>query len=208
MKILIKKISKLDLKFTFSLRNNRFIRKNFFDEKAITYKEHQDWFSKKTKNKKNLYFVIFNKTNKVGVIRYDKNIFYYNISISILPKYQSKNIGSEAILISEKFIKKGMLIANVKKNNKKSLNFFLKNGYLMLSKEKEYILYKIINNYERKKNNKFINKIQKIRKRNNVNWMDILRIAFEKSPDQTKNIFKKIFHDDKNINILSKKLFS
>ena len=84
MKILIKKISKLDLKFTFSLRNNRFIRKNFFDEKAITYKEHQDWFSKKTKNKKNLYFVIFNKTRKVGVIRYDNNIFYYNISISIL----------------------------------------------------------------------------------------------------------------------------
>ena len=83
MKILIKKLSKLDLKFTFTLRNNKFIRKNFFDEKTITYTKHQDWFSKKFKNKKNLYFIISNKTKKIGLIRYDKTNFYYNISISI-----------------------------------------------------------------------------------------------------------------------------
>ena len=145
MKILIKKLSKLDLKFTFTLRNNKFIRKNFFDEKTITYTEHQDWFSKKFKNKKNLYFIISNKNKKIGLIRYDKTNFYYNISISILPKYQSANIGSEAMLISEKFIKKGMLIANIKDNNKKSLNFFKKNGYTILTKDKDYTLYKIIN---------------------------------------------------------------
>ena len=208
MKILIKKVSELDLKFTFTLRNNKFIRKNFFDEKTITYTKHQDWFSKKFKNKKNLYFIISNKTKKIGLIRYDKTNFYYNISISILPKYQSANIGSEAILISEKFIKKGMLIANIKDNNKKSLNFFKKNGYTVLTKDKDYTLYKIINTNENEKNNILIGKIQNIRSNNNVNWMDILRIAFESSPDKTKKVFKNIFTDDKNINAISKKLFS
>ena len=53
-----------------------------------------------------------------------------------------------------------------------------------------------------------INQIQEIRKKNNVNWMDILRIAFESSPHKTKKVFKNIFKDDKSINAISKKLFS
>ena len=34
-----------------------------------------------------------------------------------------------------------------------------------------------------------INKIELIRKNNNVNWMDILKIAFKNSPKQTSKIF-------------------
>ena len=208
MKILIKKTSKSDLKFTFNLRNNIHIRNNFFNKKKITFKEHQNWFSEKTKNKKHLYFTLYNDKKKLGLIRYDQNNFYYFISISVLPKYQSKNIGSKAIIASEKFIKKGMIIAKVKKNNKKSCNFFVKNGYTILKEKKEFILYKIININENKKNNVLIDQIQNIRKKNNVNWMDILRIAFESSPEKTKNVFKNIFIDDKKINNISKKLFS
>ena len=208
MKILIKKTSKSDLKFTFTLRNNINIRNNFFNQKKISYKEHHKWFLEKTRNKKHLYFTIYDRTKKLGLIRYEQNNFYYYISISILPKYQSKNIGSEAILASEKFIKKGMIIAKVKKTNKKSCNFFLKNGYDILKAKKEFIFYKIINTNENKKNNMLIDQIQNIRKKNNVNWMDILRIAFDCSPKKTKKVFKNIFTDDKKINNISKKLFS
>jgi len=51
-----------------------------------------------------------------------------------------------------------------------------------------------------------INKIQNTRKKNNKNWMDLLRIGFKYKPDETKKIVKKIFFDDKKINILIKKL--
>lgn len=208
MKISIKKITTSDLRFLLTLRNNGYIRKNSFNKKKITYKEHLNWFSEKIKNKKNLYFVILNGNQKIGLIRYDENNFYYYISISILPRYQSKNIASIAILASEKFIKQGLIIAKIKKNNKKSFNFFIKNGYTILKKNKEYILYKIIKTIDNKKNNILINQIQNIRKTNNVNWMDVLRIAFESSPEKTKKVFKKIFIDDKKINNISKKLFS
>ena len=59
------------------------------------------------------------------------------------------------------------------------------------------------------KNNylKTIDRIEAIRRGNNVNWMNILRIAFKYSPKDTSKVFKRIFEDDKQINLLSKKLF-
>lgn len=48
-----------------------------------------------------------------------------------------------------------------------------------------------------------INEIQQIRSKNNVNWMDILRIAFKHAPEETRNVFKKITEDDNKINNLS-----
>ena len=51
-----------------------------------------------------------------------------------------------------------------------------------------------------------IDEIQKIRGKNNVNWMDILRIAFTHSPEETREVFKRITSDDNVINELSKKL--
>ena len=58
------------------------------------------------------------------------------------------------------------------------------------------------------KNNKYlsiISKIEKIRSKNNVNWMNILRLAFKLDPNSAKKIMKKINYDDKQIsNLLSK----
>jgi hypothetical protein len=57
-----------------------------------------------------------------------------------------------------------------------------------------------------KKNyNKIINQIQKILSKNNVNWMNILKLAFKLDPNSAKKIMKKINYDDKKIsNLLSK----
>ena len=59
------------------------------------------------------------------------------------------------------------------------------------------------------KYSKLINKIQKIRSKNNVNWMNILRLAFRLDPNGASKIMKKINYDDKKIanllNQLSKK---
>ena len=59
------------------------------------------------------------------------------------------------------------------------------------------------------KNNKYlstISKIEKIRSKNNVNWMNILRLAFKLDPDGAKKIMKKINYDDKKISQLLNKL--
>tara|TARA_Y200000002_G_scaffold245949_1_gene203479 strand:+ start:553 stop:741 length:189 start_codon:yes stop_codon:yes gene_type:complete len=53
---------------------------------------------------------------------------------------------------------------------------------------------------------KIINKIEKIRSKNNVNWMNILRLAFKLDPKSASNIMKKINYDDKKISALLKKI--
>ena len=53
---------------------------------------------------------------------------------------------------------------------------------------------------------KIIKQIEKIRSKNNVNWMNILRLAFKLDPKGASNIMKKINYDDKRINNLLKKL--
>ena len=55
-------------------------------------------------------------------------------------------------------------------------------------------------------NNLIINQIEKIRSKNNVNWMNLLRLAFELDPKRTSKLMKKINYDDKRISQLLKKL--
>lgn len=53
---------------------------------------------------------------------------------------------------------------------------------------------------------KIISQIEKIRSKNNVNWMNILRLAFKLDANQAKKIMKKINYDDKKISLLLNKL--
>lgn len=53
---------------------------------------------------------------------------------------------------------------------------------------------------------KVINQIENIRKINNKNWMDILRVAFAYAPKQTARIMASIYRDDSKISNLVKKL--
>ena len=57
------------------------------------------------------------------------------------------------------------------------------------------------NNYS-----KIINEITKIRSNNNVNWMDLLKLAFKLDPKRASKIMKKINYDDKKISNLLNKL--
>ena len=57
-----------------------------------------------------------------------------------------------------------------------------------------------------KKYIKILNKIEKIRGKNNKNWMDILRLSFNLDPQKTAKILSKIYEDDQRISRLAKKL--
>lgn len=55
---------------------------------------------------------------------------------------------------------------------------------------------------------KVINQIQKIRSKNNVNWMNILRLAFKHDPKSASKIMNGVYTDDQKISKLIKKLYS
>jgi hypothetical protein len=59
----------------------------------------------------------------------------------------------------------------------------------------------------KKKNYKeIISKIENTRRKNNKNWMNILRLAFKNSPVETSKILSEIYKEDKNISFFAKKL--
>lgn len=51
-----------------------------------------------------------------------------------------------------------------------------------------------------------IDEIGKVRNRNNVNWMDVLRLAFRYAPDEARALMKKINREDEKVSSLLKKL--
>ncbi len=53
---------------------------------------------------------------------------------------------------------------------------------------------------------KIIKEIEKIRSKNNVNWMNILRLAFKLDPKNTSKLMKRINYDDNKISKLLNKL--
>ena len=53
---------------------------------------------------------------------------------------------------------------------------------------------------------KLVNQIQKIRAKNNKNWMDLLRLSLKLNFKETSKILKEIYNDDKRISSLAQKI--
>tara|TARA_Y100000992_G_scaffold52348_1_gene31071 strand:+ start:353 stop:571 length:219 start_codon:yes stop_codon:yes gene_type:complete len=54
---------------------------------------------------------------------------------------------------------------------------------------------------------KLVNQIQKIRSKNNKNWMDLLRLSLKLDFDLTSKILREICKDDKRISNLAQKIY-
>lgn len=57
-----------------------------------------------------------------------------------------------------------------------------------------------------KKSLRIITQIQNIRKKNNVNWMDMLRLAFKHDPKGAAKIMSNIYTDDQRVSNMVDKL--
>tara|TARA_B100001741_G_C16491856_1_gene570093 strand:- start:664 stop:879 length:216 start_codon:yes stop_codon:yes gene_type:complete len=52
-----------------------------------------------------------------------------------------------------------------------------------------------------------VNKIQKIRSKNNRNWMDLLKLSLKLDHKKASKILKEIVADDKKISEVAKKIY-
>ena len=53
---------------------------------------------------------------------------------------------------------------------------------------------------------KIIRQIEKVRSKNNKNWMDLYRLAFAVAPEESVKIIKRILARDKSVSKLAEKL--
>ena len=61
--------------------------------------------------------------------------------------------------------------------------------------------------FKRKNYNRIINKIELIRSKNNINWMNLLRLALKLDHKSTSKILSKIYKDDQRITKLAEKIY-
>ena len=62
-------------------------------------------------------------------------------------------------------------------------------------------------NNKYRKSLKLVNQIQKIRSKNNKNWMNLLRLALKLDHKSTSKILSEIYKDDQIISKLAKKIY-
>ena len=95
------------------------------------------------------------------------------------------------------------------KKDSKKINQGLKIGVRTSMKLYQNIIgcIKKMKNNKYKKSLKLVNKIQKIRSKNNKNWMDLLRLALKLDHRSTSKILSEIYKDDQRISRIAKKIY-
>lgn len=119
-------VSEKDFKFLFELLKERESSTNISHRKMPSYKEHVNFVSSKPYSK---WYVIYYGKNKVGSIYLSKQ---NEIGIFIKKSFFMKGIGTRVMRLLMEQNPRERFLANINPKNKKSIEFFQKNGFKIL----------------------------------------------------------------------------
>ena len=114
------------------------IRYKIKTKNKISLRDHLIWLKRFNKKKLGIIWIIIYENQKIGNIRLTQLKYKtYEVDIFLIKKYRGKSFATESLLKVEKKLDKGSVIYSyVKKNNSRSLSFFLKNRYNLYSSNK------------------------------------------------------------------------
>ncbi|MCK9280014.1 MAG: bifunctional UDP-2,4-diacetamido-2,4,6-trideoxy-beta-L-altropyranose hydrolase/GNAT family N-acetyltransferase [Melioribacteraceae bacterium] len=140
-----------DSKNLFDLSNEPIVRENSINPAPIKWEYHQEWFSKRIKDKNYLLLLALDKDEKLaGQIKYDIEKNNAVVGISISPDHRGKGYASKMLIKSASILKElkpdtNLIIAYIKEENISSIKSFEKSGYQLIGKEiindNEYLKY-------------------------------------------------------------------
>lgn len=119
-------VKKSDLQFLYDLLKERDPRANISHRKMPTFSQHEKFVNSKPYSK---WYIITDSGEKVGSIYLTKQ---NEIGIFVKKDVQSKGIGMKAIIEMMEKNPRSRYLANVNPKNRKSIEFFKKNGFKLL----------------------------------------------------------------------------
>ena len=122
----IRSIKKSDSNFLYELLKERDYRANISHKKMPSIKQHEKFIQSKPYSK---WYIIQNSNNDVGSIYLSKN---NEIGIFLIKKNQTKGIGFNALILLMEKNQRKQFLANINPKNKKSIQFFKKNGFKLI----------------------------------------------------------------------------
>ncbi len=125
-KIDLQLVTKKDFEFLYELLKERNSSINISHQKMPTYNKHINFILSKPYSK---WYIIYFERTKVGSIYISKQ---NEVGIFIMKKFLKKGIGSEALEMIIKLNPRKQFLANINPKNKKSIEFFKKNGFKIL----------------------------------------------------------------------------
>ncbi len=147
-----------DAKLIFDLSNENLVRKNSINPNSIAWEDHLKWLPQKINYKNWFYLLAFSIENSfIGQIRIDVSDEGAIIGISITPEFRGKGLSTDLLIHSAQLFfasypQVNFVTAKINKNNKASINTFLKAGYVYSHKESinnnEFLVFKLVRKNE------------------------------------------------------------
>ena len=124
--ISIRSVKKSDSNFLYELLKQRDPRANISHKRMPSFKQHESFIQSKPYSK---WYIIQSSNDDIGSIYLSKN---NEIGIFLIGKNQNKGVGCKALKLLIEKNPKIRYLANVNPNNKKSIDFFKKNGFKLI----------------------------------------------------------------------------
>jgi len=131
LEINLRRVERKDWDFILKLRNKKEYRRFFYDQHIITKKEHYKYLRKQMSNPSFINRIICYRHKDVGYVR----VLDGDISIIMDKRYGRKGIGTKALQLFEKEVRKRgikKLVGRIMIHNESSKKIFIKNNYKLL----------------------------------------------------------------------------
>ena len=122
----LRSVRKSDHIFLYELLKQRNLNENISHKKMPTFSRHVKFVMSKPYSK---WYIIQSSNDDIGSIYLSKN---NEIGIFLIGKNQNKGIGCKALKLLIEKNPKIRYLANVNPKNKKSIDFFKKNGFKLI----------------------------------------------------------------------------
>jgi len=185
-------------------RNDEITRKNATCQDIVKNDEHKLWLKKTILDPNVTLLIMEDEGVPVGTIRSNKiSPSEYELSWTISPDYRRMGYGFKILKLFLKN-KPETFIAKIMPSNKASIKMALKNGFKLISQDEGGLLtYKKM---RKRTDLEIIDEVEKVRTKNNVNWMDILRLAFTHAPEDARQLMGRVNEHDQHISNLLQEL--
>ena len=192
-------------------RNDPLTRKNSTNQNIIKLESHLNWLENTLKCPTDHLFIAESlQRNAVGTARAYWDGKYFELSWTVSPRFRKQGIGKKIVsVLANQFFP---AIAKIKTHNISSKKIAENIGFsFSFIKEKDNFAYYKIDYPKKyslghKKKLKIVDEIEQTRTKNNVNWMNILRLAYTNAPEEAQILLEKINLSDNKISHLIEQL--
>lgn len=147
----LREVELKDKEMLFRLKNDPDAVKFSKQQKKVSKDEHSKWFDSALEAINCTIFIleIVDKKSVVGIVRFDQKIDRHIVSINLAKKFRNKNLASKCLKMSidsyrKKFNEEIEIIAEILEENLKSKSLFEKNGFFLIGKSNNVLLYRLI----------------------------------------------------------------